>query len=272
LGLALKGTDPIERKEIMTRNLKLLGLALVAFLAMSAMVASAASAQGKLTSDGSVTLKATATGGAGANTLEAFGLKVECPGGTYTGHKYTLESETTHEETTGLKEHNLLIPVPATTVTFTPHYNQANHNCIIVGTSLRYTIDVNGCDYVFHLGGTNASGNYNVSADIVCPPNKEITITIWTTTDLHTSQPNSPFCVFHVPPQNGLTGAEGKNTAGGHIGVTGTISGITMRRTASASHPALCPHTTTTAGKLKLDLTVTGHNAVGANTSISLSD
>ena len=45
----------------MIRNLKVLGLALVAVFAMSAMVASAASA-GVLTSDGPVKIKATETG------------------------------------------------------------------------------------------------------------------------------------------------------------------------------------------------------------------
>jgi hypothetical protein len=258
----------------MIRNMKVLGVAMAAILAMSAVVASAASAQGKLTAEvgtTEVTLKATETGGAGANTLEALGLKLECPGSTYTGHKYTLESETTHEETTGLKEHNLLIPIPATTITLTPHYKQDNHNCFVVGSLIKFTVDMNGCDYVVHIGGTNGS-NYNGTVDIVCPPNKQITITLWTTTDLHTSQPNSPFCIIHVPPQNGLAGAIGKNTASGHLGLVGPVTGITLTRTASATHPALCPHTTTTTGKFQLDVTVTGYNKLGEPKAISLSD
>ena len=67
----------------MIRNLKALGLALVAVFAMSAMAASASSAS--VTSDGPFTLTGTETGGTETNYLEAFGLKTKCPGSTSKG-------------------------------------------------------------------------------------------------------------------------------------------------------------------------------------------
>jgi hypothetical protein len=255
----------------MIRNLKALGLVLVAVFAMGAMVASAASAQGKLTSDGPVTLTGTETG-IESNYFEAFaGLKVECPDSAYTGHKYTTEAETTHDEKTGVVKHNLLVPSGATTATLTPHYNEANHNCLVNGTVFEPTIDMNGCDYVIHLGATVTPGTdtYAVTFDVVCPPGKEITVTIWTNTDLHTAA-GAPFCVVHVPPQVNRPGAHAKDTTNGHIDLEGTVTGITAKRTASATHPALCPHTTTTTAKFKLDVTVKGHNGVKGPTNISL--
>jgi hypothetical protein len=128
----------------MIRNPKALGLALVAVFAMSAMATSAASAQqGELTSKPveGVTLIGSETGEAGSNALTAFGLRIECPQSTYTGHKY---SETPHT----------LIPNGATTVTLTPDYKEENHNCRSFPGNFPMTVSMNGCDYVLHFGET----------------------------------------------------------------------------------------------------------------------
>jgi hypothetical protein len=251
----------------MIRNLKALGLALVAVFAMSGVAVSAASAQGKFTSDGPVALTGTETGGENANAWTMFGLKTQCPGSTYTGGKVL-----THAETTGPppKTHEL-IPNGSATATITPHYKQANHNCKVNGV-FPATIHMNGCDYVVHLGATKPGiDTYAVTFDIVCPPGKEITKTVWTTTDLHTSQPNSPFCVIHIPPQVGLTGAHVRDTTNGNIDLEGTIKGVSATRTVSATHPVLCPHSTTTTGEIDIDITVSGHNGAGGATAVSLS-
>ncbi len=66
----------------MIRNLKALGLTLAAVFAMSAIAASAASAQqGTLTSDGPVTLYGTETGPAGSNaiTMESENSNAQAP-------------------------------------------------------------------------------------------------------------------------------------------------------------------------------------------------
>lgn len=250
----------------MIRYLKVLGLALLAILAFNAIAASGASAQqGKLTSDGPVTLKATETG-EGANFWTVFNLKTICPGTTYTGHKVL-----SHAETTEGKKHEL-IPPGATTWTVTPHYKQDNHNCKVM--NFPATIHMNGCDFVFHIGITTGGigDTYGLTMDIVCPPGKEITKTLWTTTEDHTNNPNNPFCVIHIPPQLGLAGPHVTDTTNGHLDLTGAFQGIKATRTASPTHPLLCPAGSTEAGKFEVDLTVSGSNSLGAPTPVSLSE
>lgn len=246
----------------MILNPKSLCLALVAILAMNATVASTASAQGKLTAAEPVTLTGTETGPASANQLTAFGVSVRCPGSTGTGHKY---NQTPHT----------FIPSGESTFTLTSNLKQTTAegkaNCILAGLNWTATADFNGCDYVVHIGGTVDAGAYTGTADIVCPPGNEITWTAWTTEAAHIAEPNNPFCIFHIPPQTGLTGARGLNTPGGHIGLTGTIGGITITRTASPSHPVLCPESTSKTAQLNLDVTISGDSALGVPVPISIS-
>lgn len=87
------------------RNLKALGLAAVAVLAFSAVAASAASAQqGKLTSDGPVTLTGEDTG---VNFFKAFGSEVRCPDSKYTGHTVLTikQTEEKNTRTAGKRSH-----------------------------------------------------------------------------------------------------------------------------------------------------------------------
>lgn len=246
----------------MIRNLKVLGLALVAVFALSAVAASVASAQqGTLTSDGKVTLKGEETG-VEQNFLESFGLKVQCPGSSYTGHEYNV---TPH----------VLIPSGATTVTLTPHYKQTNHNCNVTPGNFKATIDMNGCDYVAHIGETTGgvAGTYGVTFDVVCPANQSITVTVWTTSALETSEPNNPMCKLHVrgaPFNQGLKGAHITDTGVGDGTLTGTVEGINVQKT-KTTHALLCPTAETNTGKFGLDVTVKGLNSVGEPTNISLS-
>ena len=251
----------------MIRNLKLLGLALMAVFAMGAVLASAASAQGKLTSDGLVTLSGTETG-VEQNRLTAFAAFVECPGSTYVGHAVN----------------GGLIPSGSTTATLTPNYKQTStdgkdENCKgPFGWSA--TVDPNGCDFVVHLGATTGgvAGTYGVTFDVVCPGGNEITVTLWTSKADHTKEiggglTTPPFCILHVPAQTGLIGAHATST-GNDIDLTGTVEGITVKRTEQAEHPSpvLCKTETTTTGKFDLDVTATGLNGAGGATGISLSD
>jgi hypothetical protein len=246
----------------MIRSLKTLGLALVAVLALSAMAASAASAQqGKLTSDGPVTLIAAETGAAGANALTAFGNRVECPGSSYTGHKYNV---TPHA----------LIPSGETTITVTPHYKQTAGNCKAVTAlgTFRATVDVNGCDYVMHLGATTGgvAHTYGVTTDVVCPVGKEIEITVFTNEADHTA--NKPFCVQKVPAQTGKPGIHATDTTNGHVDLAGTVTGLTVNQPASASHPFLCSAKHTLTGEFHLDVTGRGVNSLGGATNVSISE
>jgi len=245
----------------MVRNLKVLGLALVAMFALTAVAASVASAQqGKISTDGPVTLKGEETGVA-ANSLTAFGLKVECPGSSYTGHKYNV---TPHG----------FIANGETTATLSPKYKEEAENCKVTPGNFIATIDMNGCDYVIHLGVTTGgvANTYGVTFDVVCPVGKEITLTIWTNAVDHTTVGKAPFCVQHVPPQTGLLGAHATDTKNGHIDLTGTVEGIKVTESASATHPVLCPKKETLAGKFDLDVTVKGLNEAGGATSIGISE
>lgn len=254
----------IERK-MMIRNLKTLGLALFAVLALTAVAASAASAQqGKLTSEKGVpfTLTGTETTGEGeTNALTAFGLTIECPGSTYTGHEV---------KTTAHK----LIPNGAIDATITPHYKQANHNCRVQGLNLPVTVDMNKCDYVAHLGVTTGgvAGTYGVTFDIECNAvGEDITVTVWTTNALETSEPNNPMCIIHVPQQTGLKGAHARDTGNGHVDLIGTVEGIKAVKT-KTTHAVLCPAAETTVGKFDIAVTGAAHVEGGASTKISISE
>ena len=250
----------------MIRNLKTFGLALVGVFALSAAVSAVASAQqGTLTSTGPVTLTGEETPKPpepGKNALTYNGLRVECNESTYTGHKYNVTPHT-------------LIPVGATTFTITPHYKQTGvgtENCKVNPGEFRATVDMNGCDYVAHIGGTTGGvvGTYTVTFDIVCPVGKEITLTVWTSGADDTNGV-VPMCIQHIPAQAGLGGAHLTDTGNGHIDLTGPIKNIKVTQTKSTTHPILCPHKEAPVAELDIDVTLKGHNAAGEPTSISLS-
>lgn len=245
-----------RKEERMTRNLRTLSLALLAVLALGALVASGASAQqGTLTADGPWTGIADETGGVGANRWTMAGFFVECPGSTYTVHKYNV---TPHE----------LAPSASTTFTLTPHYKQTNNNCIS-NFGWKATKHMNGCDYVIHLGQTigGVNGTYNVTFDIACPPGKEITTTLFTTAEQHAA--DTVACIHHTKSQTGLVGAHATNT-GGDIGIHGTVKGVHITQT-STGHTILCPHQTTVNGEIDIDITVTGKNGAGGATALEIS-
>jgi hypothetical protein len=216
----------------MIRNLKALGLALVAVFAITAVTASAASAQGKLTSDGPMTLLGTQTGEPVANALTIFG-KTECPSATYTGHKVASTPHATIPST------------GATQVTITPHYG----HCVSGG--FPSTISMNGCDYVFDIGATTGGivGTYGVGTTIVCPVGKNIEIKTYTTT-AH----ESIICtgkILHKAAQQ-YPGLHVSNGTNGHINIAGTITGIEAHRAGFCA-----PETQTTkVAEIHLDITV----------------
>jgi hypothetical protein len=267
----------------MTCNFKILGLALMAIFALGAVAASVASAQvqGKLTSTGPVTLTGVETGGAGANALTVFGGALECPGSTYTGHLVTTHKQTEENPKKVTLEHKNagigvdMLPSGSTTATLTPHYKETNAegkpNCAgALGT--KATIDMNGCDYVAHLGVTTGDQSkgptYGATFDIVCPSSKEITITLFG--GAHTG---TPLCVIHVPEQlakDMVSTVHATDTKNGTIDMQGTIEKITITQTRNS---ILCPAgTENDEGILHFDVSTTGHNAEGKPTTISLSD
>ena len=236
----------------MIRNLKVLGLGLVAVFAFSAMAASMASAaeQGLLTSTSgkAVTLDVTETG-TGQNALTAFGEKVECPGTTYKGHEVgsTVNG----------------VPNKGTTATITPTYNQAA--CVATPGPHKATIRTNGCDFVFHLGNTTPAGNkigtYGVTADVVCPAGQSIIVDVY----LAANNENVKVCEVTVGPQNGLAGPHATNTSSEDIDVTGAFTNIV------ASKSGLCGAANTNTAEFDIDATVTG-TVGGVAEGITISD
>jgi hypothetical protein len=237
----------------MIRNLKALGLALVAVFALSAVAASAASAQqGFITSTGPVTLDGVEDGTNyfEIHNLEPFGkVRVECPGSTFKGHEVG--------STKG-------IPSGAKTATITPNYN--NLTCNINENEHKATVTTNGCDFVFHLGETTAEHvEYKVTADIVCPTGKEIEVEAY----FSGSNENLKVCTVKVPAQNGLVGLDIRNDpeGTGALTITGLVTGI------HATWSGLgCTAGETNNATYTANITATGTNSEGGATAVSISE
>jgi hypothetical protein len=241
----------------MIRNLKVLGLALVAVFAMSAMAASGASAQtnGKFTSDGPATLDGVNTGEELENSLTAFGQETTCPNATYTGHEVG-------SLTNG-------VPNNAGSATITPHYGLCNTT-----PGFRTTVDMNECDYVFHLGETTpVPGNdeYFINSTVECDEGKHIVITLFTNATQHAE--NKPFCNITVTEEEKTyTGLKARDTTNGTIDITGTIEGITVdKKKNTLDNGILCPEKNNETSILHIDVSVTGKNASGGATGIGIS-
>ncbi len=231
----------------MIRNLKVLGLALVAVFAFGAMLASAASAQnGIVTSDGPFTLKGVNRAGSeeAANSLKAFGITLTCPNAAYTGHKVNV---TPHEK----------IANNSSSATITPAYG----TCNITG-GLKGTVDMNGCDYVFDLGATTAvADQYKVTSTVVCPAGKHIVVTLFTNPTFHAE--NKPFChltITEVSSYDGLLLKDNTSTPNS-FALTGEIPNIEVDKEqisgTSVDPGILCLKENTKTAALKIDVTVT---------------
>ncbi|MGC1852035.1 MAG: hypothetical protein WA687_06310 [Solirubrobacterales bacterium] len=261
--IAAAKSNPKGRE--MIRNLKTLGLALVAVFAFSALAASAASAQnqGTLTSTGPVTLTGNETGTLFANALTGPLGDVTCPGSTYTGHAVL-----THAQTTAGTKHGL-ITVPATTVTITPFYATKCQAHIPIFGTRPATVTMNGCDYEFHLGVTTGGGEtYGVTADLKCPTGKLAEVHIYKTGSVTHPDADSVCTIkFGETNNQGIAGAHVVNTAGGTLGINGKAENIHTESTGS-----LCGTSTSETADLDVDVTIKGDNSLGEPTAISVTD
>jgi hypothetical protein len=180
----------------MIRNLKTLGLALVAVLAMSAMTASAANAQledAELTSEASpVTLDGTQEG---LQVLTRDGRTVSCSVADF--HAEAEPGDTT--------------------IDIVPTYE----NCVS-NINSPATVTMNGCKYRFHLkkdtidhGGGNITSTYTAEAKLTCPPNQKVQIHVYSSHNNHTNNVN--LCTYEF----------GEQTVGGTIDLTNEpVSGV----------------------------------------------
>ncbi len=138
----------------MIRNLKVLGLALAAVFAMSAMAAQAAMASGELFhSDEDPTVITASNAGFGNHVFTAGGISVECENATFTG----TQSGTTGEE-----------------LTVHPTYSG---NCTAAGV-VAATVTTTGCNYILYseTGENTHTSTTDAPVKIECEEGKKITI------------------------------------------------------------------------------------------------
>jgi len=174
----------------MIRSLKSLGLALVAVLAMSAVVASAAQATPQYTGS-AYPVNGTGTNAVGNETFTTPGGTVQCDS-HFSGS----------------------LAEPSSTLTVTPKYT----NCKAF-SFLNATVDMMGCDYLFHAGASLGEGKYSHTVDVVCEEGEgPITITAGT-------------CKADVSSQSGLGTVTTTNLGDGTVTVQPNVSEITLNVT-----------------------------------------
>jgi len=245
----------------MIRNIKVLGLALVAVFAFSAIAASAASAQnGRITSTGPVTLDGTEDG---INAFTGFGAKVECPNTVVTGHK-TLTTKQTEEKLT-----HELIPSGSSSFTLTLDL-PANCNAVEAGTNHRTTVTLNGCDFDIEIL-TQSGGIWPTRGSLVCPTGKDIEIEVY---PFSGSELGGVVCTFTIKPQSGKEGVhltngsleEGGGVKRWDVTAAGAYKGFTATRSGSG-----CSTAEENASELDFNYTFKGTNNVSERTDVTVS-
>ncbi len=167
----------------MIRNLKALGLALVAVFAMSAVASSMASAE--VTKPGLFTFGVAATElselhaeqvGATPDTFTLNGLALTCGTVTLTGNpvktKASPNEDIVEANTKGSS---------STDITLTPTYDKCH--VVIAGLTKTITVTTNDCSFVFDAKTTETKGVVSNTAltTIECPAGKKIEIHIYST-------------------------------------------------------------------------------------------
>lgn len=219
------------------RNLKILGLALVAVCATSVALASTAAAD-DFTAE---VYPATVTGALDPGTDLVLG---------------TTAGTTT---CTVVQEHGTLAG-PATELTMTPVFQ----NC--VGSGFPGVFDMNGCDFVYRING---GGLTTGTMDIVCPVGQEITKTAIGGGTIK--------CTIHIPPQTGLGGVTYANlgvfgSPTKEITVDVNINNLKYTHTKGTGLGA-CVSGAANNGTLKVKTVWTGEtHGGGAHVGLTLSD
>lgn len=170
----------------MMRNLKVLGLALVAVFAMSAVAASMASADDLTSEVSPVTLTGKQAGAGDTFTTTAGTVKCK-------EVKYTATAVT-----------------PTTAVSATPNYpvkiknaeGKEEQNC--TGFGFPAEVVTNGCTFLFKINGAGSTAG---TLDVVCPGANEITVTA--------ASGGTTKCVVHVAGQTGKGPLTYTNTGAG---------------------------------------------------------
>ncbi len=210
----------------MIRKFKALGLALVAVLAMSVVVASAAQAAPKVTITAGATVSAHATGVEIGEEFKIDGVGVTCKVSHYTS---TVENN-------------------GETIRVTPTYTECK-----VGEAIPAVITTHECHYLFHLTEKVAENVFKAHADVECTNSKKITIVS-----------TNPKCIMEVGSQTNLTTGEiTNNAAKTDVEIKPNVTGITGT---VVEDGFLCPFTSTgvkTGGTYKTEKPLTATAASG---------
>ncbi len=243
----------------MTHDLKVLGLALIATVAMTWTVASSAfglEEQGTLTSDGPVTLDGTELAGK-TNALTAFGARTECPGSRITGNKTLTEAQTEagkkHERISGF------------TTSMTVSWDPAQENCKTIDGSGTHksTVTLNGCDLDVSIGLSFPGFPVGVRVDPVCPAEKDIQVDVYAFSG---SELGGIQCTITVKPQTGLTGPTlTTNSEADDVTMEGTLTSVVVSRSGAA-----CATEESTSGEWHFNTTLTGTNEAGETTGVTV--
>lgn len=215
----------------MIRNLKALGLALVAAFAMSGVAASAASADSFTTEKAPVNVTGTTDPGTTESVVTTAG-SVTCHG-VYIG---TVSN------------------VSTTTIEVAPTYN----NCTALGFP-GSVVHVNNCKYVFHIN--SAAGVTTGTVDIVCPAGEELTVTALSAGTLK--------CTIHIGTQTDLSSVTYTSVGSGttrEVTVNVLITNLKYKHTsAGATGLGKCTKGSATNGTYSGKAIVTAREDPGSN-------
>jgi hypothetical protein len=198
----------------MSRNLKVLGLAIGAVLALSAVMASAAMAVPQFTAS-EYPAQITGSNTKGSEVFSTEGGKVECDS-HFISHSQGAASST---------------------LTVTPKYTE----CQAFGF-LSATVNTEECSYVFHATDTITETEpvhrhyWRHHVDVVCPTGQSIKVTASTCKAEIKGQAASE--QHGAAINQGLTTVKTENLAGGSVTVTPNVSGIAYTVTQDGF---LCP-------------------------------
>jgi hypothetical protein len=235
-----------RREKDMTRNLKALGLALLAVLALGTMAASTAQA---IVGNAQLTIE----GGSGF-----------VHGKDETPMQYTRDGRIKTCATGHYKSNT--VTSGATSLTITPEYS----NCSAAG--LPATVTMNGCNY--ELTFTADPGHtFTAITHIKCPVGKVIETHVYSSHANHTA--GVSLCTYHVGPQTNKTEISLTNNAAGGITpkdwITAdiTIGGLVSTRTSGSE--LLCGKELDTAGTLHASVELKGTSHIGEARHITMS-
>lgn len=190
----------------MIRNLKALGLAMVAAFALGAVGATVAQA-------------IVADVGAGGQTITGTGISV----GEHPDHSFTLSSGRSFKCNTVLFEGTITDGAEEVIVTPT-HSNCFSKPKILVNP---VTVTHNGCSFRFYGNALN-----NVTVDLVCPEGKEMEVHLYASAGNHTN--GTVLCTYTMAPFTGKHKSELTNTTTGtdDIEMIATVANISVKRVA----------------------------------------